>query len=243
MLISHWWRLRFLLAVWACNRTVNSFPKWYDTWKSAQKWGHESQFFNLVIFSTNTKKFKNPWLGAPGIFFGLFQWCQGIFLKVPEGFQRKKISSWTETLLLPKINFDFNQPLRTLRCCKASHKSSSGSRTWADPGPGTWSASPRSSSTPGPIRGEHGVSTNHSSPGPGRRWAGAAASWALSWAGRAAAARGTVCLCSRGTRAACAPPPPGLPGWTTAATLHSEYGIFGILKFHMHVVPMFSSMK
>ena len=96
--------------------------------------------------------------------------------------------------------------------CEASRKSSSGSRTSADPGPGTWSASPRSSSTPGPIRGEHRVSTNHSSPGPGRRWAGAAASWALSWAGRAAAARGTVCLCSRGTRAACGPPPPGSPG-------------------------------
>ena len=41
--------------------------------------------------------------------------------------------------------------------CEASRKSSSGSRTSADPGPGTWSASPRSSSTPGPIRGEHGV--------------------------------------------------------------------------------------
>ena len=34
-------------------------------------------------------------------FFGLFQWWQGMFLKVPEGFQRKKISSCTETLLLP----------------------------------------------------------------------------------------------------------------------------------------------
>ena len=90
MLISHWWRLRFLLAVNPCDRTVNTFPKWYDTWKSAQKWGRESQFFNLVIFSTNTKKFKNPWLGAPGTFFGLFQWCQEMFLKVSEGFQRKK---------------------------------------------------------------------------------------------------------------------------------------------------------
>ena len=101
MLISHWWRLRFLLAVNPCDRTVNTFPKWYDTWKSAQKWGRESQFFDLVIFLTNTKKFKNPWLGAPGTFFGLFQWCQGMFLKVPEGFQRKKISSCMETLLLP----------------------------------------------------------------------------------------------------------------------------------------------
>ena len=69
MLISHWWRLRFLLAGWPCNRTVNSFPKWYDTGKSAQKWGRESQIFNLVIFLTNTKNFKNPWLGAPGTFF------------------------------------------------------------------------------------------------------------------------------------------------------------------------------
>ena len=104
MLISHWWRLRFLLAVNPCDRTVNTFPKWYDTWKSAQKWGRESQFFDLVIFLTNTKKFKNPWLGAPGTFFGLFQWCQGMFLKVPEGFQRKKFSSCPETLLLPIIN-------------------------------------------------------------------------------------------------------------------------------------------
>ena len=31
MLISHWLRLRFLLAVSPCDRTVNSFPKWYDT--------------------------------------------------------------------------------------------------------------------------------------------------------------------------------------------------------------------
>ena len=103
MLISHWWRLRFLLAVWHCYRTVNSFPKWYDTWKLAQKWGRESQLFDLVIFLTNTKKFKNPWLGAPGTFFGLYQWWQGMFLKVSEGFQRKKISSCTDTLLLPTI--------------------------------------------------------------------------------------------------------------------------------------------
>ena len=104
-LISHWSRLRFLLAVHPCDHAVDSFPKWYDTWKSAQKWGRESHFFNLVTFLTNTKKFKNPWLGAPGTFFGLFQWCQGMFLKVPEGFQRKKISSCTETLLLPKMFF------------------------------------------------------------------------------------------------------------------------------------------
>ena len=103
MLISHWWRLRFLLAVNPCDRTVNTFPKWYDTWKSAQKWGRESHFFNLVTFLTNTKKFKNPWLGAPGPFFGLFQWCQGMFLKVPEGFQRKKFSSCAETKLVPSM--------------------------------------------------------------------------------------------------------------------------------------------
>ena len=100
-LISHWSRLRFLLAVHPCDHAVDSFPKWYDTWKSAQKWGRESHFFNLVTFLTNTKKFKNPWLGAPGPFFGLFQWCQGMFLKVPEGFQRKKISSCAETKLVP----------------------------------------------------------------------------------------------------------------------------------------------
>ena len=103
-LISHWSRLRFLLAVHPCDHAVDSFPKWYDTWKSAQKWGRESHFFNLVTFLTNTKKFKNPWLGAPGTFFGLFQWCQGMFLKVPEGFQRKKNSSCTETLLLPSVS-------------------------------------------------------------------------------------------------------------------------------------------
>ena len=101
MLISHWWRLRFLLVGWPCNRTVNSFPKWYDTWKSAQKWGRESQIFNLVIYLTNTKKIKKPWLGAPGTFFGIFQWYQGMFLKGPEGFQRKKVSSCADTLLLP----------------------------------------------------------------------------------------------------------------------------------------------
>ena len=56
---------------------------------------------------TNTKKFKNPWLGAPGTFFGLFQWCQGMFLKVPEGFKRKKFSSCTETLLLPTIELQY----------------------------------------------------------------------------------------------------------------------------------------
>ena len=100
-LISHWSRLRFLLAVHPCDHAVDSFPKWYDTWKSAQKWGRESHFFNLVTFLTNTKKFKNPWLGAPGPFFGLFQWCQGMFLKVPEGFQRKKFSSCAETKLVP----------------------------------------------------------------------------------------------------------------------------------------------
>ena len=104
MLISHWWRPRFLLAVNPCDRTVNSFPKCYDNWKLAKKWGRESQFLNLVTFLTNTKNFKNPWLGAPGTFFGLFQWCQGMFLKVPEGFQRKKFSSCTETLLLPSTN-------------------------------------------------------------------------------------------------------------------------------------------
>ena len=103
MLISHWWRPRFLLAVNPCDRTVNSFPKWYDNWKSAKKWGRESQFLNLVTFLTNTKNFKNPWLGAPGTFFGLFQWCQGMFLKVPEGFQRKNFSSCPETLLLPCV--------------------------------------------------------------------------------------------------------------------------------------------
>ena len=102
-LISHWSRLRFLLAVHPCDHAVDSFPKWYDTWKSAQKWGRESHFFNLVTFLTNTKKFKNPWLGAPGPFFGLFQWCQGMFLKVPEGFQRKKFSSCAETKLVPII--------------------------------------------------------------------------------------------------------------------------------------------
>ena len=104
-LISHWSRLRFLLAVHPCDHAVDSFPKWYDTWKSAQKWGRESHFFNLVTFLTNTKKFKNPWLGAPGPFFGLFQWCQGTFLKVPEGFQRKKFSSCADTLLLPIMSF------------------------------------------------------------------------------------------------------------------------------------------
>ena len=103
-LISHWSRLRFLLAVHPCDHAVDSFPKWYDTWKSAQKWGRESHFFNLVTFLTNTKKFKNPWLGAPGPFFGLFQWCQGMFLKVPEGFQRKKFSSCAETKLVPIIS-------------------------------------------------------------------------------------------------------------------------------------------
>ena len=72
MLISHWSRLWFLLAVNPCDRAVNSFPKWYDTWKSAQKWGRESQFFNLVLFLKNTQKFKNPLLGAPGTFFGFF---------------------------------------------------------------------------------------------------------------------------------------------------------------------------
>ena len=35
------------------------------------------------------------------------------------------------------------------------------------------------------------LSTNHSSPGPGRRWGGAAASWALFWAGAEAAGQGT----------------------------------------------------
>ena len=101
MLVAHWSRLRFLLAVSPCDRAVDSFPKWYDTWKLAKKWWRESQFFNLVIFLTNTKKFKNPWLGAPGPFFGLFQWCQGMFLKVPEGFQRKKFSSCADTKLVP----------------------------------------------------------------------------------------------------------------------------------------------
>ena len=32
----------------------------YDTWKLAQKWMHESQFFNLVKFLTKTKNFKKP---------------------------------------------------------------------------------------------------------------------------------------------------------------------------------------
>ena len=122
-LISHWSRLRFLLAVHPCDHAVDSFPKWYDTWKSAQKWGRESQFFDLVIFLTNTKKFKNPWLGAPGTFFGLFQWCQGMFLKVPEGFQQKKIFSCTETLLLPraslhhKLNKNLLLPTLFMRVC------------------------------------------------------------------------------------------------------------------------------
>ena len=110
MLISHWWRPRFLLAVNPCDRTVNSFPKWYDNWKLAKKWGRESQFLNLVTFLTNTKNFKNPWLGAPGTFFGLFQWCQGMFLKVPEGFQQKKFSSCPETLLLPIMNKNSSIP-------------------------------------------------------------------------------------------------------------------------------------
>ena len=108
MLISHWWRPRFLLEVNPCDRTVNSFPKWYDNWKLAKKWGSESQFLNLVTFLTNTKNFKNPWLGAPWTFFGLFQWCQGMFLKVPEGFQRKNFSSCPETLLLPFIDLELS---------------------------------------------------------------------------------------------------------------------------------------
>ena len=113
-LSSHWLRLRPFFAVSPCDRAVDGFPKWYDIWKSAQKWGHESQFFDLVIFLTNTKKFKNPWLGAPGTFFGLFQWCQGMFLKVPEGFQRKNFLSCTETLLLPSIpSFVFQNAIRT----------------------------------------------------------------------------------------------------------------------------------
>ena len=71
MLISHWSRLWFLLAVNPCDRAVNSFPKWYDTWKSAKKWGYESQISILVIFLSKPKKIKNPWLGGPlGPFLG-----------------------------------------------------------------------------------------------------------------------------------------------------------------------------
>ena len=54
ILISHWSRLWFLLAVNPCDRAVNSFPKWYDTWKSAQKWGYQSQISILVIFFIKT---------------------------------------------------------------------------------------------------------------------------------------------------------------------------------------------
>ena len=61
---------------------VDSFLKWYDTWKLAKKWGRESQFYILVIF------------------FGSFHWSQWMFLKFPEGFQRF-FSSYPETLLLP----------------------------------------------------------------------------------------------------------------------------------------------
>ena len=88
MLISHWSRLWFLLAVNPCDRAVNSFPKWYDTWKSAKKWGYESQISILVIFLSKPKKIKNPWLGAPGAFFGSPEWYQWTSLKVPEGFLR-----------------------------------------------------------------------------------------------------------------------------------------------------------
>ena len=65
MLISHWSMLRFLLAVNPCDRAVNSFPKWYDTWKLAQKWGYESQISILVIFLSKPKKIKNLLLGGP----------------------------------------------------------------------------------------------------------------------------------------------------------------------------------
>ena len=46
-------------------------------------------------------------MGAPGTFFGFFQWCQGMFLKVPERFQRKKYSSCPETRLLPNMTAYF----------------------------------------------------------------------------------------------------------------------------------------
>ena len=88
MLISHWSMLWFLLAVIPCDRAVNSFPKWYDTWKSAKKWGYESQISILVLFLSKPKKVKNPWLGAPGTFFGSPKWYQWTSLKVPEGFLR-----------------------------------------------------------------------------------------------------------------------------------------------------------
>ena len=103
MLISHWSRLWFLLAVNPCDRAVNSFPKWYDTWKSAQKWGYQSQISILVIFLSKPKKIKNPWLGAPGTFFRSPKWYQWTSLKVPEGFLRKKFSGGPNTKLVPTV--------------------------------------------------------------------------------------------------------------------------------------------
>ena len=103
MLISHWSMLWFLLAVIPCNCAVNSFPKWYDTWKSAQKWGYESQNSILVIFLSKPKKIKNPWLGAPGTFFRSPKWYQWTSLKVPEGFLRKKFLGCANSKLVPNV--------------------------------------------------------------------------------------------------------------------------------------------
>ena len=78
-LISQWSRLRFFLAVCPCDHAVDSFPKWCDPWKSAQKWGRESRIFNLVTFLTNTKKFKNPWPLDP--FLDYLNGARGCFLR------------------------------------------------------------------------------------------------------------------------------------------------------------------
>ena len=57
LLISHWWKLSAQWPIWPCDGYGQSFPKWYNTWWSAKKWGGEGIFCKIWNFWK--KRFKN----------------------------------------------------------------------------------------------------------------------------------------------------------------------------------------
>ena len=63
--ISHWLMLVGQYAVRLCDGYDQSFPKWYDTWCSAQNWGLQAIFKILVIFFPILKKIIDNPLGPP----------------------------------------------------------------------------------------------------------------------------------------------------------------------------------
>ena len=89
--ISHWLRLLAQFGIRPCDGYGQSFPKWYDTWCSAENWVFQAIFKIFMNFFPIFIKIKNLLEGPHFEVSGPSKTYFGTCLMVHEGFPWKNL--------------------------------------------------------------------------------------------------------------------------------------------------------